>query len=42
MTALEDGNSSWFIAGIRAAQLASGLPWRTGGSPTKFGRVNMG
>jgi hypothetical protein len=42
MMALEDGNSLRFIAGIRAAQLASGLPWRMGGSPTKFGPVNMG
>jgi hypothetical protein len=41
MMALEDGTSLRLLAGIRAAQLASEQPWRIGGSPTKFGHVNM-
>jgi hypothetical protein len=41
MLALEDGTSLRLLAGIRATQLVPEQPWSIGGSPTKFGRLNL-
>ena len=41
MLALEDGSSLRLLQGIRAPQMTPGQPWRIGGTPTKFGRLNL-
>jgi hypothetical protein len=41
MLALEDGAHLRLLAGVTAAELAAGKPYRLAGTPTRFGRLNM-
>lgn len=41
MLALEDGGHLRLMAGVTAAELAPGKPYRLAGTPTRFGRVSL-